>query len=353
MSNKNIETKILVINFGGIGDQILFFPAIRNLKNIFKLSSVDVLTEKRSQNAYSLVQNVDKTITVELKGKKKFLNLLSTFFKIWFKKYDIVVSSGSSKLISIFLFLTGIKKRIGYDSGFLSRLLLSKPVKLHKNQYASKMYHDLVSELSESIEFENPDINIATENLIWASNQIGERNANIITIHPGVSQMSIDKNIHKSWSSACWFKLIESLVNNGHKVILTGGPDDEEIISEIKILLEKKSWVNDKVVDLYGKTKNLVDLASVITLSDLFVCVDSAPMHIAVGTRTPTVAVFGPTDDKKLLPQNEWRYKSIKNNEIDCSPCLWDKRQESCSSMDCLNIKAEQVFEEIQTYFQG
>ena len=41
-------------------------------------------------------------------------------------------------------------------------------------------------------------------------------------------------------------------------------------------------------------------------------CTDSAPMHLAVAVQTYTIALFGPTDPKKLLPQSD-RFIGIKS----------------------------------------
>jgi ADP-heptose:LPS heptosyltransferase len=53
-----------------------------------------------------------------------------------------------------------------------------------------------------------------------------------------------------------------------------------------------------------------------MALSDLVVCVDSAPMHIAVALPKNLVALFGPTDPKRLLPQDE-RFLSIRDANAD------------------------------------
>ena len=44
--------------------------------------------------------------------------------------------------------------------------------------------------------------------------------------------------------------------------------------------------------------------------------------HIGVATNTNTIAIFGPTDEKKLLPDNP-NFIAITNNCV-CSPCLWE-----------------------------
>ena len=71
-------------------------------------------------------------------------------------------------------------------------------------------------------------------------------------------------------------------------------------------------------------------------------------MHVAVGVRTPVAAIFGPTDEEKLLPSDDYRFIAVKDDIIDCRPCLWDKRQTTCDYLDCLNIDSEKVFEIIE-----
>ena len=97
--------------------------------------------------------------TLKSKGRNKYIELFNLLRRIWTKKFDIVISSGSNKFISIFLFMTFIKERIGYNSGRLSEKLLTHAVQLNKNQYAAKMYHDLVKPLTDNIT-ELPEINI-------------------------------------------------------------------------------------------------------------------------------------------------------------------------------------------------
>ena len=58
--------------------------------------------------------------------------------------------------------------------------------------------------------------------------------------------------------------------------------------------------------------------------------------NIAVALGVKTYAFFGPTDDKKLIPQNE-NVIALKNN-CNCSdrPCLWEKRSITCFELPCL-----------------
>ena len=330
MSKK--EKKILFINFGGLGDEILFLPAIISVKKEFPDSKVTLALEPRSKGIVSLTNIIDETIYANIKSKNKYFELIKLLFQIWFKKFDIVISSGSNKFISIFLFLTFIKKRYGYNLGKLSELLLTKAVPLNKNQYAAKMYHDLIRELT-NINTDLPQINIEKRETIQ----------NSVLIHPGVSLMSIKKGITKTIPADIWAEVIEKLTDRGKQVILAGGPDDEAVI---KTIVEKVPA--DKFTNMYGKTKNLKELAELISSAEKFLCSDSAPLHIGVALEVQTYVIFGPTDDKKLIPQNE-KVIPIKSQNCNCNiyPCLWEKRQTTCENLDCLKITSDEIVQKI------
>ena len=326
-----MKKKILFINFGGLGDEILFLPSIISVKKDFPDSEITLALEPRSKGIISLTNIIDNTLFADIKGKRKYFELLSLLFKIWTKRFDIVISSGSNKFIAVFLFLTFIKKRYGYNSGKLSEILLTKAVKLNKNQYAAKMYHDLVRDVTD-INTELPEINVDKHPVEF----------NTVLIHPGVSLLSVRKNMIKTIPASRWAEVVEKLADAGKKVILAGGPDDKETIETII-----KSVPEEKYINMYGKTKNLKELAELISGAEKFLCSDSAPLHIAVALGVKTYVIFGSTDDKKLIPQNG-KVIPIKA-DCDCPlrPCLWERRQTTCETLDCLNISADKVVESV------
>ena len=321
--------KILFINFGGLGDEILFLPAIISVKKQYPNSKISLALEPRSKGITSLTNIIDETLTADIKGKNKYFELIKLLFKIWTKNFDVVISSGSNKCISVFLFLTFIKKRIGYDSGFLSKILLTDAIKLNKNQYAAKMYHNLVEGITE-YNTELPEIDIEKKNKM----------PNSVLIHPGVSLLSVQKGMIKTIPAETWAQVVEKLADKGKKVILAGGPDDKETIEAIR-----KSVSSEKFEDYYGKTKNLKELAELIQQAEMFLCSDSAPLHIGVALKVRTFVIFGSTDDKKLIPQNGNVTPIKANCSCPLQPCLWEKRQTTCENLDCLKISADEIVE--------
>lgn len=349
---------ILAVNFGGIGDEIFFLPALISLKKEFPNSKITLALEPRSKSVKDLTDIIDDLFLIDIKGKNKYTELLKFVYLARRGHFDLVISSGGNKLISILLTLTGIKKRYGYDTGKLSQILLTKAVPLNKNQYACAMYHDLVTPITNNKTC-LPEINVETQ----------EKIPNSVLIHPGVSKMSIQKGMVKTITAEVWAQTVDLLIEKGKLVILAGGPDDKEVIETIRQkskFLPSPEFVNSQennscsstnsslsqngrgdVADYYGKTKSLKDLAVLIGKAEKFICSDSAPLHVAVAMGTKTYVIFGPTDDKKLIPQSENVIPVKANDNCPIKPCLWEHRQTTCAKLDCLKISAENIVSKI------
>ena len=249
---------ILAINFGGIGDEIFFLPALISLKKEFPESKITLALEPRSKSVKNLTDIIDDLFLIDIKGKNKYSELLKLVYLARRGHFDMVISSGGNKFISILLTLTGIKKRYGYNTGKLSQILLTKTVPLNKNQYACKMYHDLVSAVT-NFKTELPEINVQPQ----------EKIPNSVLIHPGVSRLSVQKGMIKTITPEIWAETVNKLLEKGKKVILAGGPDDAECIEKILKLINP----SDLFENYYGKTKSLKDLAVLIAKAEKFLSV--------------------------------------------------------------------------------
>lgn len=319
--------KILAINFGGIGDEIFFLPTLISMKKEFPNAQITLVLEPRSKSVKDLTDIIDNLILIDVKGKNKYIQMLKLLLEARKGNFDLVVSSGGNKLISILLFLTGIKIRCGYDTGKLSRLLLTHAARLNKNQYACKMYHDLIRNITD-YNTELPEINVKPK----------EKISNSVLIHPGVSKLSVQKGCIKTVTPEIWAKTIDLLVAEGKKVMLVGGPDDEQCIEKILKTVRTQNFDN-----LYGTTKSLKDLAILISSAEKFLCSDSAPLHAAVALGVKTYVIFGPTDVNALIPKSDNVIPILANDNCELKPCLWARRQTTCEKLSCLKISASQI----------
>ena len=331
--------KILLINYGGIGDEILFLPTISSIKKQFPNANITLTLEPRSKSIQNLTKEIDEIICVDIKAKgiKKYLNLLFFIFKCWFKNFDCVISSGKSPFVAIILFLTFIKERIGYCSK--TDFLLTKKAALEENQYAGKMYHSLVEPI---IKCEYKDPEIKPEEFPELLPQ-----GDFICIHPGVSKMSISKNILKCPKLNFWEGLIQGLLKKDKKVVLLGTKDDKDLIEEI--LKNDNISQNPNFINYFGKTKNIMEMAYIMQNSEAVICVDSAPLHVAVGVKAKIFAIFGPTNETKLVPKRD-NIEIITSNSP-CRPCLWHLRTQNCQKSECLNIDFNSILDKINWFY--
>lgn len=330
MEDKEKKKRILAINFGGIGDEIFFLPTLISIKKEMPEASITLALEPRSKGVKSLTDIIDNLFLIDIKGKNKYFELLKLVFMARCGNFDIVLSSGGNSMISVLLWLTGIKNRYGFNTGKLSEKLLTKVVKLDKNRYACEMYHELATPITD-IKTTLPEINV----------KIQPKRENTVLIHPGVSKISVQKGMIKTVGSEVWAEVVEQLVQKGKHVILVGGPDDRECIDKILQSINCKDSENFE--NYYGKTKSMSELGELISSAEKFVCSDSAPLHVAVALKTKTYVIFGPTDDKKLIPQSDLVVAIKAKDTCPIKPCLWEHRQKTCETLDCLKISAGDI----------
>ncbi|MDX2084684.1 MAG: glycosyltransferase family 9 protein [Candidatus Melainabacteria bacterium] len=358
---KNIH-RLGVVVFGGIGDVLLFSPVIAELKHWLPAAHLVLFVEDRSASVVDLLGGVDTVVPLSIQGKPRhrlFLDLSRTLKE---KYLDAVLCIGSSAFIPPLLMLSGAHHRVGYQpSGWLApytRPFLTTVAPLHRKRYAAEMYFRLATTFLRQL-FGKDYVPVTRPRPVVAALPDGVRRKvqpllrgddgwqKRILIHPGVSRVSLSKGIIKTWSAANWANLILTL-SREHRVYLAGGPDDEAIVNDILALLPTRL---DRFRNLFGHTQNLQELAALIDACDCFVGVDSAPMHLAVALDKPVVAMFGPTDASRLLP-DALNMRAVMQVDLPCRPCLWDVRQSNCATPVCLNVTSEAMLEAIEELLQ-
>ncbi|HBE17788.1 MAG TPA: glycosyltransferase [Cyanobacteria bacterium UBA11149] len=292
--------RVLALLPGGISDQILFFPTLDDIQAQYPNGEIDVIVEPRAKGAYRVCQSVNEVLTFDYKdrnGLADFGNLLGILRD---REYDAAVALGGSSSIGFLLWMSGIPLRVGYASG-LGQLFLSNPVPLKAEQYTAQMYHDLLQGFGISSPCPNLSIRIPQSDIDWAHTQrqqLGATDGSYILIHGGSSPRSQAKGIDKIYPAQKWQKIVENITQKQPNISIVAiqGPDDAEIVAAMK-----EACPDIKVI----LPPDLGKLAAIIASANLILCVDSAPLQLAVAVGTYTVGLFGPTNPAKCLPQND------------------------------------------------
>ncbi|CAM5265517.1 glycosyltransferase family 9 protein [Streptomyces aurantiogriseus] len=110
-------------------------------------------------------------------------------------------------------------------------------------------------------------------------------NGPYVVVHPGASAPA------RAWGAERCAEAVALLADAGHRVIVTGGPDETGLTRRVS---------GDTAVDLGGKTEPRV-LAGVLRTADVVVCGNTGPAHLAAAVGTPVVSLFAP-----VVPAERW-----------------------------------------------
>lgn len=291
--------RILALVPGGIGDQILFFPTLDDLKRYYPEAEIDVVVEPRSKGAYRVCKSVHEVINFDFKDRNGLADWGNLLGVIRDREYDIALSLGRSSLVGLLLWLTGVPTRVGYQGA--GSFFLTNPVPLKTEQYAAQMYHDLLQGLGINAPCPPLSINVPKQDIDWAESEqkrLSIHDTGYILIHGGSSEVAQTKGIDKIYPAKKWQQIIEDIQQRKPDlpIVILEGPDDKQLVGS---LLESTENLKVTAPPDVGK------LAAMIAGANLMLCSDSAPMHLSVAVGTYTIALFGPTNSKKLLPQSD------------------------------------------------
>lgn len=103
----------------------------------------------------------------------------------------------------------------------------------------------------------------------------------------------------KRWPSSSWADLLEqlSIAQPDLQILIIGAPGEEHQCKEIIELAESTARIHNGI-----GTLSIAGTMHAISLADLVVASDSAPLHIAVGLKRPIIALFGPTEPTLVGP---------------------------------------------------
>jgi heptosyltransferase-3 len=156
-----------------------------------------------------------------------------------------------------------------------------------------------------------------------------------IHAHPGSRWM------FKCAPPALSAELYARIARSGHRIVITGAPDDRERALVDAIVALTDAPTRARIVDVAG-TLSLQELAALTGRARAFVGVDTAPMHIAAAMGTPTLALFGPSGEHEWGP---WQVpqRVVVSRAHPCRPCGLD----GCGGgkvSDCLtSLRADDV----------
>jgi len=292
-----------------LGDCVMATPAIENIVNYYKDVQITFIGSKISIMAMKHHPNV-KDVKIL---KKNFSDLKKIRKDI--ESYDAFFSFRSSFRSQLIKFLSRSRKKYQFNKN------------KYKFRHQVEKYNNFVND-SLSIDCKPGNLKIYPRPKL--QHQKSQRP--LVGINPGASYGSA-----KRWSPKGYSEVAKVLAKE-YDILIFGGPNELDIAMEIEDELKQSNISNYQNLASKTDIDELIDFMSNLSL---LITGDSGPMHIAAAFQIPTVAIFGPTDDKETSQWMNKRNFIVKKN-LDCQPCM--KRKCPLGHHHCMGfIKPEDV----------
>jgi predicted lipopolysaccharide heptosyltransferase III len=280
--------KILLLQLKRIGDLILTTPAIAALRMNYPDAHITLAVSNECAELLPAISKVDRVLIA-----RRNLRDVGMVSSVAGKRFDYCIDFTRNDRSAFLTLLSAARKRIA-----------SYRVR-EQSKTRARVYTDFVGvrvrdmhtidynlALVESLGV-RPASSVPRLDLPQTAREKAEglrRDWKItrpyVVLHPGTARRE------KLWDAGRWAEVIDHFGENDEfKLVLTSGPSAHEQ-AHIK---EITQHTRQRFVNLSGKT-DLLTLAALIGNAQLLVTVDSAPVHFAAASRTPQVALFGPTN---------------------------------------------------------
>jgi ADP-heptose:LPS heptosyltransferase len=292
--------RIVALVPGGIGEQILFFPTLDNLKRKYNTSRIDVVCQPSSKATYRVSKSVDEVLAFDFNDRNSMADWGNLIGILRDREYDIAITPSQSWFTNSVLWLTGISTRVGFKGN--GERFFNRVVPQNKQQYQAYMYHDLLMGLGINSTCPELTLNVPKPDVDWATSEqlrLSVKDTGYVLVYA----TSVD--LDNSYPVQQWLEVIQTFKEKqpDMPVVLISQPDNQASVRTLKQAIPD---IKETFPDNIGK------LAAVIAGANLLLCTPSAPMQLAVFLETYTIALFGSTEPTKLLPQSD-KFVAIKS----------------------------------------
>ncbi|MDI6752059.1 MAG: glycosyltransferase family 9 protein [bacterium] len=334
--------KILLLKPAEMGTSVLAYPAIKELKEMFKGVELYFLTFNENVEIIQLLEIIPKEniLPIRIDSALNFIkDTLLAILKMRRLGIDATIDlEFFSRYTAILSYLIGAKQRVGLDrfnaEGLYRGNLLTHKVNYNHYLHVGQTFLALIYGLkypagkitmAEKLLIDKeslPKLTSTKEERMNIWNKLKNLNPELAKKMPEEVKIVLfppktgEWLSFKEWPIEYFAKLGKQLLSEDEKVYIvivgtaSASPSAKELISLIG---------KEKCLDLTGKTtlKELIDLYNI---SSVLVTVDSGTAHFAALTNIKTISIFGPETPQVFGPLSEHCICLVP--EISCHPCF-------------------------------
>ena len=315
--------RILVIRTAYVGDVVMTLPMLKPLKELYPDAEITFLTSSAASDIPAGNPCVTDVLTYDAfwfypKGFAKAIGEYFRFLKVLrSRQYDLVIEARADiRDILLLAYAARSRYRISYGVGG-GGYLLTHTVPFRELKHKVDYHLDIARFLgakTDGIEWGlsvGPTVRDTAGKLLAGGASDGS--SVLVGIHPA-GRMPL-----KCWEPSRFASLADELISgHGARVFFTGSAGQRALVDDIILDMAHEAE------NLAGRT-TLPELAAIIDELDLFVCNDTAALHIASAMKTPCVAIFGPSKSMETGP-----YGNVHRVVEKDFPCRYDCDESTC-----------------------
>ncbi|HEV8634659.1 MAG TPA: glycosyltransferase family 9 protein [Chloroflexota bacterium] len=294
--------RLLVVKPCCLGDALMATPSIAALGARYAGAAIDVAVDAWTRPVFLGSRRVGGTIdTGRLLGGRRPAprELLRVAGAIRRRRYDAALVLERSFWMALLPLLAGVPVRAGLDAGgrgfsHTVAVALPKPVR-----HEAELYLECAARL-DAPRLDPPRMTFAPDDAARAEaaarlGAAGWRGEPFALLHPGGGSNPGMQLLTKRWPPERFAEIARRVDAAGRRPILVWSPADEQPARAVL------GAAPPSLLAL-GAGLSFAALAAAAERAMLYLGNDSGPTHLAVAVGTPTVAVFGPSDERRYGP---------------------------------------------------
>jgi lipopolysaccharide heptosyltransferase II len=321
--------KILLVRLRLIGDVVFTTPAIGALRRKFPAAHITYLVEAPAEPVVRHHPGLDEIIVLERpRGLGRLRYDIALARRLRRERFDLAIDFHGGPRSGLLTWATAAPQRVGYDlpgrgwcyttrvpwtrslvpprHSVLNQWGLLEPLGIDPPDRA----RDAVTMPLDREAVQRVDQRLAAANV--------DRAARVIVMHVSAG------NPFRRWPAASFARAAATLASEdpARRIIITSGPSESAAAEAVAA--EARQLAGNAAARIVRTGEfDLAELKALVDRAALYIGGDSGPLHIASTTRTPIVALFGPTLPDRSMP---WRDPAIGAIAVDagplpCRPC--------------------------------
>jgi lipopolysaccharide heptosyltransferase II len=320
--------KILIIRLRLIGDVVFTTPLLRALRRLHPDAELTYLVEPLAAPVVQGNSHLNEILVIPRRsGLQRVADDLAWARRLRARRFDVAIDLHGGPRSAFLTWASGAPRRIGYrmpGHSWMYTELVERPDDLGRRHSVLKQW-DLLGPLgADAATTARDPVEMASDAAAAARVDGVLRHAGIGPLHPLVVLHVSAGNPFRRWPQEAFAEVIADLARRDpvRRFMVTSGPSDAGAARAIVEAARQRLGPTGGGALTHGQ----FDVAELRALADraaVYIGGDSGPLHIAATTRTPIVALFGPTLAERSMPWRDprWFAEVIDGGPLPCRPC--------------------------------